>query len=358
MNKSILALAVLGTFAGAATAQSSVTLYGRVDTALTYRDPGKNAAVLGGGSTVGKDVFMIQDGGSATGFGQSRWGLRGTEDLGNGLRAYFVLESGFSADTGAGNATKFFDRQSYIGLGSKTWGDVRLGRQETMSRELNVRIGDASGENELSINEFVSSATNQNGRVLFQNFGTRVDNAIQYRSPVLGGFQVNAMVGMDENANNTAEYRGIGANYVAGPLAVGLAYEDYSGGPSNDTYNETWTLAANYNFGVATLFGAYQNTSDFGTQTAIRTFAPDIDAYNIGVRVPFGAWTFKGQYTQSTLKKTSDRAELQQEKYGLSAGYALSKRTTVYAAWTERSGDDDDTFTRQTQVVFGIGHNF
>jgi predicted porin len=194
--------------------------------------------------------------------------------------------------------------------------------------------------------------------VLFQNFGTRVDNAISYRSPVMGGFQVNVLYGFDENAANTAEYRGIGASYVSGPVSVGLTYEDYKGGPSDDSYNETWTLAANYNFGVATVYGAYQTTSEFGTQTAIRTDAPDVDAYNIGVKVPYGAWTFKGQYTQSTISRSGSRPELDQEKYGISAGYALSKRTTVYAAWTERSGDAEEDFTRKTQVVFGLGHTF
>jgi predicted porin len=355
MNKSILALAVLGTLAGAASAQSSVTLYGRVDTALTYRDPGKNARALGTNSagTVGKEAWLLEDGGAATGFGQSRWGLRGTEDLGDGLRAYFVLESAILADTGAAGNTsgKLFDRQSYIGLGSKTWGDVRLGRQETLTRELDLRFADASGENELSIVEAFAS-----GRVLFQNFGTRVDNAINYRSPVLGGFQLNVILGLDENANNTAEYRGIGGTYVGGPLSAGITYEEYSGGVANGSYNKAYTLAANYNFGVATVFAAYQNTTDFGTQTAY-TAGTDHDAFNIGVRVPYGAWTFKGQYTESNVDPASG-SDVKSEKYGLSAAYALSKRTSVYAAWTERGGDRDETFTRKTQIALGVGHNF
>jgi predicted porin len=356
MNKSILALAVLGTLAGAASAQSSVTLYGRVDQALTYRDPGKNARALGTNSAgkVGEGAWLLEDGGAATGLGQSRWGLRGTEDLGDGLRAYFVLESGFSADTGAGNATKFFDRQSYVALGSKTFGDVRLGRQETLSRELDLRFADASGENELSIVDSFAS-----GRVLFQNFGTRIDNAINYRSPVLGGFQLNILYGFDEKAANTAEYRGISGTYVGGPLSAGLTYEEYSGGKASGSYNKVWTLGANYNFGVATVFGAYQNTTDFGAQVITGTFTSGIDhdAFNIGVRVPYGAWTFKGQYTESTVNPASG-SDVKSEKYGLSAAYSLSKRTTVYGAWTERSGDADQSFTRKTQVALGVGHTF
>jgi predicted porin len=356
MNKSILALAVLGTFAGAAAAQSSVTLYGRIDQALTYRDPGSNVRAFGAGSgsQVGKTAWLLEDGGGATGLGQSRWGLRGTEDLGDGLRAYFVLESGFSADTGAGNATKFFDRQSYVGLGSKSFGDVRLGRQETLSRELDLRFADASSENELSIVETVAS-----GRVLFQNFGTRIDNAINYRTPILGGFQLNVLYGFDEKDPNTAEYRGIGGSYVGGPISVGLTYEELNGGKASGSYNQVWTLGANYNFGIATVYGAYQNTTDFGAQVITGTFTPgtDHDAFNIGVKVPYGAWTFKGQYTESKIKPPSG-SDLKQEKYGLSAAYSLSKRTTAYAAWTERGGDLEDNFTRKTQVVLGLGHTF
>ena len=369
MNKSIIALAVLGTFAGAASAQSSVTLYGRIDQNVTYQDPGKNAAASSGGK-LGKAVTKLNDGG-VNGFGGSRWGLRGSEDLGDGLRAYFVLESSISGDTGAGGGTSiegssFFNRQSYVALGSKTLGDVRLGRVETLTREMNVRVNDVSADSEIAIAENVAT-----GRPLFQNFGQRVNNAVSYRSPILGGFQAIATIGMSEdfktfNAAGTAvtakaaEYRGLGATYGQGPLMVAAIYEEYSGGSVSGRYNKTYTLGANYNFGIATAYAAYQNTSDFGIQLAPVTFAKgtDHDAYSLGVKVPVGAWTLKAQYISSTVDRTSGLKDLDQDKYGASASYAFSKRTNIYAAITARGGDDKSTYARKNEYLVGLAHTF
>ncbi len=369
MKKSLIALAVLGAFTSTAMAQSSVTLYGRIDQNVTYQDPGKNAAASSGGR-LGKGVTKLNDGG-INGFGASRWGLRGSEDLGDGLRAYFVLESGISADTGAAggstvSGSSFFNRQSYVALGSKTFGDVRLGRLETLTREMNVRINDATGETEMNIAESVAS-----GRPLFQNSGTRIDNGISYRSPVLGGFQGIAMIGLSEdfktlNAAGTAatskaaEYRGLGVVFGQGPINAAVTYEELSGGSASGSYNKVLTLGGNYNFGVATVYAAYQNTSDLGTQLALTSFAKgtDHDAYNVGVKVPYGNFTFKAQYTSSTVERTGGLSDLDQDRYGISAGYALSKRTVVYAAATARGGDNDESFVRKNEFVFGLGHNF
>ena len=369
MKKSLIALAALGAFSTIAAAQSSVTLYGRIDENLTYQDPGKNASASSGGK-LGKGATKLNDGG-VSGMGGSRWGMRGSEDLGDGLRAYFVLESAISADTGAGggstvSGSSFFNRQAYIALGSKTLGDIRLGRLESITRELDVRIFDASAEGEMNIVESV--ATN---RPLFQNFGTRIDNAISYRSPNIGGFQGIATLGLSEDlksnssavppvTSKAAEYRGLGLVFGQGPLNAAASYEEYSGGVVSGSYNKVFTLGANYDLGMATVYAAYQNTSDLGPQLAATTFSKgtDHDAYNIGVKVPYGNWTFKGQFTASSVDRTSGLSDLDQEKYGLSAVYALSKRTNVYAAVTARSGDVSSSFARKNEYVLGLGHNF
>lgn len=369
MKKSLIALAVLGAFTSTAMAQSSVTLYGRIDQNVTYQDPGKNASTSSGGK-LGKGATKLNDGG-VNGFGSSRWGLRGSEDLGDGLRAYFVLESAISADTGAGggntvSGSSFFNRQSYVALGSKTLGDIRLGRVETLTRETDVRINDATGENEMNIAEVVAS-----GRPLFQNFGTRVDNAVSYRSPVLAGFQGIATIGLSEDfktlnaagtavASKAAEYRGLGVIFGQGPINAAVSYEELSGGSASGSYNKVWTVGGNYNFGFATAHAAYQNTSDLGSQLASTSFAKgtDHDAYNVGVKVPYGNFTFKAQYTSSTVERTAGLSDLDQDKYGISAAYALSKRTVVYAAITERGGDNDESFVRKNEYVIGLGHNF
>jgi len=367
MKKSLVALAVLGAFTGIASAQSSVTLYGRIDQNVTFQDPGKSAPGSTG-AKAGKSVVKLNDGG-VNGFGSSRFGLRGTEDLGDGLKAYFVLESQIKADTGEGGgatqtaSSSFFNRQSYVALGSSSLGDVRFGRLESITREYDVRILDASGENELGIAESISTSPTST-RPLFQNFGTRIDNAFSYRSPILSGFQGILTVGLSEDFKGTgtkaAEYEGVGLTFTQGPFNAALSYEQLSGGVASGSYNKVVTVGANYDFGIATVFGAYQNTSDFGSQVAtIATFAKgtDHDAYNLGVKVPYGNFTFKAQYTSSTIDPKVG-SNIDQDKYGASVAYALSKRTTVYLVATQRGGDDKDTFVRRREVAVGIGHNF
>lgn len=354
MKKSVLALAVLGAFAGAVSAQSSVTLYGRLDTAVTWTDPGSEGRVTGD-TAVGESVFRLN---GHDVIGGSRWGLRGSEDLGGGLKANFVIESGFNGDTGAQSGTKLFDRQAFVGLSSKSLGEVRLGRQQTLTRELNLLTADIASEGELTV---VQPAGLPPGRILFQNFGYRVDNAVQYLSPNFGGFQVRGLVAAGEGA--TARQQGVLLTYSAGPLKAGLSYESYADGPGADgTYNEVLLLGASYDFGFATLLGSVQNTKDFGNATSDEVtvggaIVEDHQGYNVGVMVPFGAFQLRAQYTRSTMEREGE-SDLDTDKYGASLRYSLSKRTQLYTVVSKLGGDDDETFARDVQVTFGVGHNF
>jgi general bacterial porin, GBP family len=344
MKRSLIALAALAA-AGAASAQSSVTLYGRVEANVTLQSPGNNASVNTGGER-GGDVWKLNDGG-VNGIGGSRWGLRGNEDLGGGLKAYFVLESGFSSDSGnAGSSSQIFNRQSYVALGSSSLGDLRLGRIDTLARQINTGFGDVTAEGEITVSESVVGT----GRPLFQNLGTRVSNAVTYISPNWGGFQVTGLVGLGEGA--TARHDGIAGTFRSGPIAVGVSYEQYDG---SDTYNEVITLGGNYNFGFATFYAGYQNTSDFGTSTSF-TPGTDHEAWNLGVMVPWGNWQFRGQYISSIVETPS--VDLDQEKWGLSARYSLSKRTTLYGVFTQRTGDNNDRFPRRQETAVGVAHTF
>ncbi len=398
MNKSLLALAVLGAFVGAASAQSSVTIYGLIDQNVKYQDPGRLASVAGG--RPGKGVVRVDDGGTG-GLGSSRLGFRGVEDLGDGLKAIFRLELGVSPDTGGaggrttlqGSNNVFFNREAWVGLESKSLGTVRLGRLNTQSRDIRYFI-DATNEREFSVVENITSA-----RPLFQNFGSRVDNGVNYRSPSLGGFEVSVSVGLAEDIGSTAstvttagtvttttavrteasEYQGLGLTFKNGPIMAALTYEQLNGGVVSGNYNKVITIGGNYDFGIAKLFAAYQNTKDFGGQLAsattttvvdssipstVTTVTPfvkgiDVDAYNIGVRVPLGKqWLLKAQFTQSTVDRLGALPDLDQEKYGVSIAYLLSKRTSIYAVVTQRSGDDDETFARKGEYLVGVNHTF
>lgn len=339
MKKSVLALAALGAFAGSAAAQSSVTLYGRLDTTINYAEPGNNV-------NSGDGTWRMN--GSAP-IGGSRWGLRGSEDLGGGLKANFVLESGFNSDTGApGNSSKLFDRLAWVGLSSASLGDIRLGRQDTLTRQTNLGFADISGEGELTVVESLG------GRPLFQNFGSRVDNSVGYYSPSFGGFRVNALVALGEGA--TARQQGVAFTYAGGPLKAALSYEAYSDGPaSSGSYNEVIAVGGSYDFGVATVLASYQSSDDVGTATAF-TPGTDHNAFNVGVMVPYGAFQFRAQYTDSTVEAPG--GDIDQDKYGFSVRYAMSKRTTLYAVATKRSGDGDADFAKLNEVAVGIGHNF
>lgn len=345
MKKSVLALAALGAFAGAASAQSSVTLYGRLDTAVTWTD-----------STIAEDRFTLNN---HQPIGGSRWGLKGSEDLGGGLKANFTLESGFNSDDGsAGNSAKLFDRAAWVGLSSASLGEIRLGRHDTLTRQLNLGYGsDLTAEGEITVvdGNFGAAA----GRVLFQNFGTRVDNSVVYLSPSFGGFQVRALVAAGEGA--TARQQGLLLGYAAGPIKVGLSYEEYDDAPGGggSAYNKVFTAGGSYNFGVATLGLGYQKTSDFGSNVAESGVINDVDAYNVGVLVPFGSFEFRAQYTHSKADLDAGGSN-KNDKYGASLRYALSKRTTIYSAYLHRESDNDDAvnLNGKDQFLVGIGHNF
>jgi predicted porin len=375
MKKSLSALAVLGAFTSIASAQSSVTLYGRIDENVTLQDPGSQARATTN-SKKGSAVTKLNDGG-VNGFGGSRLGFRGTEDLGDGLKAFFALEASVTPDDGGAGGTttlnpgskSFFNRSAYLGLSHANLGEVRLGRQESLTRENNVKINDISGENQFNIVENLQGTDGKSTRPLFQNFGTRVDNGIRYTTPVFAGFQASAIVGLGERQSDktvspnlkAANYRGLGVVYAAGPLALDVIYEDLSGGVGgNGEYNNVITVGGSYDFGLAKVATAYQHTNNYGSQYSAVTYAKgtDVNAWNIGLAVPINAFTFKAQYTGSSIDRPAGASSLDQSKYGASLQYALSKRTTVYATATTRAGDDKQYYVRKSEYAMGLAHTF
>ena len=394
MKKSLVALTVLGAFTSIASAQSSVTLYGRIDQNVTLQDPGRQAKVAVN-SKPGSSVTKLNEG-NTNGLGGSRLGFKGTEDLGSGLKAFFQLEAQLFVDEGrAGNTSTFssvngnpfFSRAAYLGLSHSGLGEVRLGRQETLSRENNVKINDISGETNFNIVENLQNSPTGGlaSRPLFQNFGARVDNGIRYTTPVYAGFQASAIVALGERQGastpavaatlttparpatiaKAANYRGLSVVYSAGPLALDVIYEDLRGGAvGNGEYNNVITAGGSYDFGIAKVATAYQHTNNLGGQfDAINVgsaFAKgkDVDAWNIGVAVPINAFTFKVQYTGSSIDQPAGAPSLDQSKYGASLQYALSKRTTVYTTATARSGDNKSYYTRKNEYALGLAHTF
>lgn len=360
MKKSLIALAVLGAFAGAASAQSSVTLYGRVDVNVTHSKSGNNV-------NNGDSATRLDDGGDFTGIGGSRWGLRGVEDLGGGVTAFFVLESGFRGDTGAsGDTTRLFNRAANVGIATKQLGSIAFGRFDSFTRRTNAII-DVTGLGELKPDESQAGVGSQ-----YQTFGQRVDNTVQYESPSFGGLGVQLRYGLGEYVSGAVsesikDNAGVRLSYANGPINVALAYEARFSEKGTGGEDKTLTLGGSYNFGAFKLHAGYQKTNDVtvSTRTAggvltapLATDVQDHTAYSVGASVPLGKLTFNAQYIYGE-DELFNGVERDFRKYGVSVRYALSKRTTVYSAVTDRSGDAKDDLTQKRNItLFGLAHSF
>lgn len=315
MKKSLIALAVLAA-SGAAMAQSSVTLYGVVDTGLTYS---KGEESVYGMTHVGGNV-------------NSRLGFRGVEDLGNGLKATFNLESGFSADDGTnymGQDGLAFTRTSTVGLAGN-FGEVRLGRMLTSSY-LAVSRYDAFGDTGIG----ASLAWN----VPQTGYAPRTENAISYSSPNFSGFKIGAEYGFGEKKDaRDSRYIGVGATYDNGPLSLGLGFDRINNvgyvaanPPAPAELGEdltTWQLGGAYNFGVAKLLAFYKQTKYkdvlVGDSEKLKTFG-------LGVSAPVGA-AGEVRASYNNYKISDDNGKADQ----LSLGYVhnLSKRTALYGTYS------------------------
>ena len=317
MKKSLIALAVLAA-SGAAMAQSSVTLYGVVDTGLTYS---KGEESVYGMTHLGGNV-------------NSRLGFRGVEDLGNGLKATFNLEAGMGVDDGNNYMDKdsngmAFRRTSTVGLAGN-FGEVRLGRMLTSSY-LAVSRYDAFGDTGIG----ASLAWN----IPQTGYAPRTENAISYTSPNFSGFKFGAEYGFGEKKDaRDSRYIGVGATYDNGPLSLGLGFDRINNvgyvaanPPAPAELGEdltTWQLGGAYNFGVAKLLAFYKQTKYkdvlVGDSEKLKTFG-------LGVSAPVGA-AGEVRASYNNYKISDDNGKADQ----LSLGYVhnLSKRTALYGTYS------------------------
>ncbi|CAK7063588.1 porin [Pseudomonas sp. S 311-6] len=331
MKKTLLAAALLAGFAGSAQAANSVTLYGIVDTGLSYQYvKTKDAAT---GDTHSTNQFGLRDGAQSG----SRWGLRGTEDLGDGLRAVFTLESGFNSNNGkSGQGGRLFGRQATIGLASDAWGQIDFGRQITT---VNKYVG--------GIVNFGSIYAPVNGTFFSTGDTTRYDNQIQYRSPSFGGIEFGVGYSFNNDgvspgnssvtgAKNSDFDRELNAaiKYANGPLAVAVGYDQIylkKADPGKDP--KALIVGASYDFEVVALQLGYQHVKH-GAQFALNNGseaalldADSVNSYLVGVGAPLGA---NGNiYGQWSLSDAKDK-EKKSNAFTVGYTYDLSKRTNLY----------------------------
>jgi len=351
VKKSLIALAALATVATAAQAQSSVTIYGIIDAGIA-RSTNTNSS--------GQSVTGMANGGLAT----SRLGFRGTEDLGSGLKANFVLEAEFLADAGsqASTAEALFARQSTVGL-EGGFGRVDLGRINAGSYALQARF-DPMGAN--NIGGII--ATGQIGQV-------RVENSVTYTSPTFSGLQVALQTGtrtssttgtygeiageVSGNRNNTASL-----SYSAGKLELAAYVADSKDAAGTKLHNNTGAFAR-YDFGVARVTAGYINvdyknkaatasTTAASNTTAAWASGNTVETTKVfaGVNVPVSTnLTITGLVEQIQYKRYTS-TDQEPMIYTLGATYNLSKRTALYGIYSRVNQDNSSAQTNVSTTKF------
>jgi predicted porin len=396
MKKSLLALAVFGAFAGAAQAQSSVTIYGIIDTGVVYSSKAVNAAANGTGSKFELKSGVVQG---------SRLGFKGVEDLGGGLNAIFNLETGFSNDTGAqGVAGNLFNRKSVVGLGGG-FGTVLVGRQTDFADTISAYT---------SIADF-GGVTGNVGHNLDRLQGLRSNNSVSYTTTNLSGFTGNLFYGFGEQAGQTTagQALGLGAKYENGPLGLGATYYQSKAGStpadgslaatsSTTAYGNTaiksFNLVASYQVGAARVYGNWSRVKQpLATASAAPSGSGYITATQTGgtVTTYSNAWVIGGVNNNKTdvfelgtayslsptlkLLASAQRSNLSYvgttvkgklTQFNVGSDYWLSTRTDLYAFVSNLrasntfnpgvygSSNTTGTDASQTAVSVGIRHKF
>lgn len=378
MKKSLFAIAAVTAFAGAAQAQSSVTVYGILDMGFgggNYR----NAQP----TTVNKSTALsVQQAGQAT----SRLGFRGTEDLGGGSAAFFTFETGLSPNStsnDSGLLSTFNNRQAFIGLSQKGLGRVSMGTQQTTIHDVVSRT--TAGANNNVVGDLIYTVNGAGGGASIgtqtsygltggQSYTVRANNTIKFATENLSGFQGNAMFILNGNdttqnsatsgGSNSTMGWGLGVNYTFKTLFLTANYQSLNNqvtvatpGTSPTTAPNTFTifgagqaatmgrnvndnqmyLAGTYDFGILQAFASYINRKASADNNSL--YFQRYTAQQLGVRsnltktvnvfasVSTGAWENTGFDVQSANING----------YQLGTNYVLSKRTNLYAIWGNAS---------------------
>lgn len=378
MKKTLLAAALLAGFAGAASAQSSVTLYGIVDGGLRYQQVSRNN--LDGTNNVGL-AYGQQSG--------NRFGMRGVESLGNGNNAIFMLESGFDLGNGTSQqGGRLFGRQAWMGVENTAWGQVRLGRMLNLTTDYLVNVVDPFGAGFGQLNM---------GHAFTSGNTVRMDNTLMYKTPTMSGFQAGVgysfATGLTSNggttgygfatSNNSRELT-VGARYANGPVYVAASYEKAYAATTSAANGQSvgnWNIAGSYDFKVVKLAAGYGQTRDgfwagsgaggAGAQLAVApngtsnalVFAPAVgyNSFIVGATVPVNAtsrvllsWTM---ITPNSNMKDAYNAS-NQSSYNLGYTYDFTKRTNLYTYVGQSVNYATVDTAKSTVVGLGMRHAF
>lgn len=395
MKKSLLALAVMGAFVGVAQAQSSVSIYGVIDTSM---NDGTDKVNLNGTTTT---VKQRTTGAGKDGLASSRLGIRGVEDLGGGVSASFVWEQGLvgigngatgggqastsvaDADIGTAPAAPFTDpRQVFVGLADKKMGEIRLGRQATGIHNVSCAYSAGACNN-------VAGALYSAGGSVANNARTRphdvyVNRMVNYMTPNINGFTAelqvasqaaNSETNLVQAGSTSANYQGARLSYTGVKnLSIGLAVSDiFLNGATSNVKKQVVGFGASYNFGPVQAFGMYTTANQ---KRASGVKLNDQKAWELGARVPVsktidlwasylgGSSTGTGATSTSALafSTTAVSGDVDISGFQLGSKYNFSKRTNIYAigGTQARKGKGVSAASKNeaTQIALGVNHSF
>lgn len=384
MQKKLIAVAVLGACVAGSAFAANVDVYGRIDTGLSYVHYDET------GLSDAKDTLSL-DSGMSSG---NRWGLKGSEDLGNGYQVGFVLESGFDADTGAMSKDGLFNREATLRV-SGPFGSIYAGRMGRIGSDAGS-VGFYAG----SVSPFGSGWGKMAGHfAVTANYDSRYNNALAYVSPKVGPVTVYAQYTMGnatENESGDDRLFSLGAQADFGALQV-LGLVEYLNKKSvagttvydDSQYDDSYTinLGGSYDFSVAKVFLAGQYFKAAPNYAGMKAnYAKDplvlnnewrwsFDGFgvNVGATAPIGAGEFlvSAGYGKGDVNYDTKDAKISADAYIIQVGYTypFSKRTNLYAGAgymqtsmedgiTNTDGTTSDKDFKTTQVMFGLLHKF
>jgi predicted porin len=378
-----LAIIVTSLIAAPVHAQSSITVYGLIDQALEWSNPTKNAANEQRGSSGWRVVNGVSNG--------SRFGIRGSEDLGGGLKAIFAIETRFDADTGeitgsrarpadpadpASGKLKFWNAQSWVGLDSQ-WGRLTAGRQYVplFSGLANL---DASGYRYYDH--------------LSQFFNNRLDNALLYQTPAFRGLTIQVMYAFSgalaapANTGATAypqgkgDSRGAGARWDRGDFSLGGGYMDYGADKSGNALFSNrveWGAGASYRFSrtgqigliylVSNLGSGVTNIADDNPSGSISDLKVTTDFIILSGRIGLGSGSGMLYVNYAYKNPRSDTDLKSPNLLGITYDYPLTRRTDVYLALGNEThikyavpgaSTSSYAYGSAQRVAFGLRHLF
>jgi len=340
MKKSLIALAVAGAFAAPAfAATSNVDVGGTMDFSLDYLDA--DTATQGGNWNVSSNASNIY--------------FKGSEDLGGGMKAFWQVQTYFSAggtgntDTSFGsNADGVSSGNTFVGV-EGGFGKVLLGKHEAPVKLLSRKV-DLFG-NQIGDSRNLVTTAKPAGAASAVGFDTRPNNVIAYGTPAMGGF--SALVAYVTNAasgaaaDNVADAWSVNGTYENGPLFVGLGYETHNLSDQGALGDENiWRLAGSYSFGDFKVVALYQKEDNL---TVGANTNADRTVWGLGGAYKMGPMSLKAQYYNAD--DTANVSNTGADMWALGLDYSLSKRTTVKFAYATTDNDSGAKYS-----AFGGGH--